>query len=115
MDPDLRGCLLDAAEAGEFLHGLKDRIGVPERDLVDAGAVAGVVGEVLDAAREGHRPGGVGQQHPDGDGGWLDLPEPDLVQRFLDDAVQGFPGETGEVDSDVLAGECLLDERAQSG
>ena len=42
-------------------------------------------------------------------------PEPDLVERFLDDAVEGLAGESGEVDGDVLAGECLLDERAQSG
>jgi len=38
----------------------------------------------------------------------------DLIEGFLDRAVEGFAGESGEVDGDVFAGEGLLDEGAQA-
>ena len=44
----------------------------------------------------------------------LDEAHADLVQRLLNRAVQGFAGEAGEVDDDVLAGKRLLDEGAQA-
>jgi hypothetical protein len=84
-------------------------------DLVHAGPVVRVVGQVVDPAQDGHGPGGVGQQHPDTDASGLDLSGADLVKGFLDNAVQGLAGEPGEVDRDVLGGKCLLDVWAQAG
>jgi hypothetical protein len=62
-------------------------------DLVHAGPVVRVVGQVVDPAQDGHGPGGVGQQHPDTDASGLDLSGADLVKGFLDNAVQGLAGE----------------------
>jgi hypothetical protein len=57
-----------------------------------------------------HGAAGVGEQHPDGHGGGFDAADADVVEGFLDRAVEGFAGEFGEVDGDVLGGEGLLDE-----
>ncbi len=37
------------------------------------------------------------------------MADADAVERFLDDAVQGLAGESGEVDRDVLSRERALD------
>src|ERR1035441_4701954 len=79
-----------------------------------AGGGFRVVGEVVGAAGQGHGAAGVGKQHPYGQGGGLDLADADLVEGFLDRAVEGFTGESGEVDGDVFAGEGLLDEGTQA-
>jgi hypothetical protein len=81
---------------------------------VGAGAVFRVVGEVVGSAGQGHGTAGVGQQHPYSHGGGLDLADADLIEGFLDRAMEGFAGEPGEVDGDVLAGEGLLDEGTQA-
>jgi len=107
---ELRVGLVDEAEAGQFLHGVEDGVGVPGGQAVGAGAVFGVVGEVVGAAGQDHGAAGVGEQHPDGQGGGLDAADADVVERLLDRAVQGLAGEPGEVDGDVLSGEGLLDE-----
>jgi len=109
---DLRVGVVDEAEGGEFLHGVQDGVGVAGGQAVGAGAVFGVVGQVVGAAGQDHGAAGVGEQHPDGQGGGLDAADADVVQRFLDRAVQGLAGESGEVDGDVLGGEGLLDEGA---
>ena len=72
---------------------------------------AGVVGEIVGAAGQRHGAAGVGQQHADSDAGWLGPADADVVQWFLDHAVQCFAGEPGEVDGYVVALECLLDKR----
>jgi hypothetical protein len=114
MGADLGCRALKEPEAGEFLHVVKDRMGVPGCEPGGAFPVVRVVGQVIGAAREHHGPGRVGEQHPDGDAGGPDPPDPDLVERFLDDAVQRLTGEPGEVDRDMLAGERLLDKRADA-
>jgi hypothetical protein len=111
---DLRVGVLDETEAGELLHGVQDGMGVAGGQPVGAGPVVRVVGQVVGPAGQHHGTAGVGQQEPDGQGGGLVLADADLVERFLDRAVEGFAGESGEVDGDVLAGEGLLDERAQA-
>ena len=47
---DLHVSSLDEAEVSELLHSVEDRMGVAGRQAVGAGAVFGVVGEVVGAA-----------------------------------------------------------------
>jgi hypothetical protein len=114
MGADLDVGVLDEAEAGEFLHGIQDGMGVAAGQPVGAGPVVRVVAEVVGPAGQHHGTAGVGQQQPDGQGGGFVLADADVVEGFLDGAVEGFAGESGEVDGYVLAGEGLLDERAQA-
>lgn len=109
--PDLGGCGVEEAKAGEFLDAVDDGVGVAAGEAGGALPVFLVVGP----AGQDHRPGGVGQQHPDAQAGGPDAADADLVEGFLDDAVEGLAGESGEVDGDVLAGERLLDERPDPG
>jgi hypothetical protein len=114
VGPDLHVSILDEAEAGELLHGVQDRMGMAEGEPVHAGAVVRVVGQVIGPAGQHHGAAGVGEQQTYRHGGGLDQADADLIQGFLDDSVQRLPGEAGEVDGDVLAGEGLLDERTQA-
>jgi hypothetical protein len=109
VEADLGAGALDQAEISQLVYGVQDGTGVRGGDLAGAIAVGRIVGEVVGAAGQGHRPGGVGQQEPDGQGAGLGVADPDLVQGFLDDAVQGLPRESGEIDRDVLAVERALD------
>jgi hypothetical protein len=95
----------------QFGDRIQDGLRVAGGDTAGPFPVIRVVSEVISPARQHHRPGGVGQQNPDRQGFGLAVPDPDRVQWFLDDAVQGFPGEPGEVDRDMLAVEGALDER----
>ena len=81
---------------------------------VGAGAVFRIIAEVVGPAGQDHWAAGIGKQHPYRQGGWLDPADADLIEGFLDRAVEGFAGESGEVDGDVFAGEGLLDERPQA-
>jgi hypothetical protein len=58
-------------------------VGVAGGNPGGALAVVRVVGQVVGAAGQGHGPGGVGQQHADGDAGGPDAADADLVQGFL--------------------------------
>ena len=114
VDPDLYGGLLDQAEVGQLVDRVADGLGVAPGDGGARAAEVRVVGQVLGAA--GQRPGrgGVGQQHADADGLGRQAAGADLVERLLDDAVQGLAGEAGEVDRDVWLLEGALDVRAQA-
>lgn len=84
MGADLGVGVVDEAEAGQFLHGVEAGVGVAGGQAVGAGAVFGVVGEVVGAAGQDHGAAGVGEQHPDGQGGGLDAADADVVEGFLD-------------------------------
>jgi hypothetical protein len=114
MGPDLRVGLLDEAEAGQLVHGVEDGVGVAGGQPVGTGAVVRIIGEVVGTAGQDHGAAGVGKQHPYRQGRGLDLADADLIERFLNRAVEGLAGESGEVDGDVFAGEGLLDEGAQA-
>ena len=69
--------------------------------------------QVGDPARDRPRLAGIRDQDADVDALGDELADPDLVQRFLQDAVQGLAGEPGEVDRYLGLLERLLDMRAQ--
>jgi hypothetical protein len=110
---DLRVGVLDETEADEFLHGVQDGMGMPRGQPVHTGPVVGVVAKVVDPAGQHHGSAGVGSSSRIARVAGLFWPMrscrgvPGLRRG-------GFRGESGEVDGDVLAGEGLLDERAQA-
>jgi hypothetical protein len=113
VHPDFRAGGADEAEVGQLGHGLSEGVGVAAADLLCPLTERGLVGQVFGPAREGPRPVGVGHQDAQGDAFGPELADPDFAQRFLHDAVEGLPGEPGEVNRHLGLLECPLDVWAQ--